>query len=132
LKVTADTHVIIWDALEPEKLSKNARIAFDQANESEGIIFCDISLWEISMLLARKRFEIDATFLEFIEILKTTRNYIFQTITPEIADFSTKLSSDINSDPADRLISATSIFLNTALITADQNLRNSKSIQTIW
>lgn len=130
--VTVDTHIIIWEALEPGKLSKNARKAFEQANESDGIIFCDISLWEISMLLNKKRLEIDVSFLEFVEILRITRNYVFQAITPEIADISTKLSSGIISDPADRLISATSIFLNSALITADRNLRSSKLIDTIW
>lgn len=53
--VTVDTHIIIWEALEPGKLSKKAKKEFDIANESEGIIFCDISLWEISMLIAKKR-----------------------------------------------------------------------------
>jgi PIN domain nuclease of toxin-antitoxin system len=130
--VTADTHIIIWEALAPGKLSRKSKRAFDESNESDGIIFCDISLWEISMLMARKRLEIEISFLEFIELLRTTRNYRFQSITPEIADISTNLCSEINSDPADRIIAATSIFLNSALITADQNLRNSKIINTIW
>ncbi len=130
--VTVDTHIIIWEALDPGKLSKKAKKEFDKANDSDGLIFCDISLWEISMLIDRKRLEIEASYLEFINLLRATRNYIFQPITPEIADLSTNLLFEINSDPADRLISATSIFANTALITADKNLGNSKKIKTIW
>lgn len=130
--VTADTHIIIWEALAPEKLSKKAKYAFDKANNSDGILFCDISLWEISMLMKKKRLEIEIPFLDFIALIKTTRNYIFQSITAEIAELSTNLSFEINADPADRLIAATAIFSNTPLITADQNLRRSRAIQTIW
>ena len=46
--LVADTHVIIWEALEPGKLSKKARLSFNKANESSGIIFCDISLGNIN------------------------------------------------------------------------------------
>lgn len=130
--VIVDTHIIIWESLDPPKLSKKARLAFDKANDSDGIIFCDISLWEISMLISKKRLEIDVSFLEFIDLLQATRNYKFQAITPEIADISTTLSFEINSDPADRIIAATSIYSQSRLITADQNLRNLKFVQTIW
>jgi len=130
--VIVDTHIIIWEALDPEKLSKKAKFAFDEANESTGIILCDISLWEISMLITKKRLEIEIPFLDFMDLIRTTRNYKIQSITPEIADISTNLSFEINSDPADRIIAATSIYSNSGLITADKNLRSSKLISTIW
>ncbi|MFQ6614225.1 MAG: type II toxin-antitoxin system VapC family toxin [Fidelibacterota bacterium] len=130
--VTVDTHIIIWEALEPGKLSKKAKHAFDRANESDGLIFCDISLWEISMLITKKRLEIEIPFLEFIDLIRTTRNYTFQSISPEIADISTNLGSEINSDPVDRIIAATAIYSNSLLITADQNFINSKLVSTIW
>lgn len=130
--ITIDTHVIIWEALTPKRLSKKAKLEFDKANNSDGILFCDISLWEISMLIAKKRLEIDVSFLELIDLLTKTRNYLFQSITPEIAELSTNALTDINSDPADRIIAATSILSNSALITADKNIQKSKQIKTIW
>ncbi|MGD8782332.1 MAG: type II toxin-antitoxin system VapC family toxin [Ignavibacteria bacterium] len=130
--VIADTHIIIWDALQPGKLSKKARKEFDKADNSGGIIFCDISLWEISMLMAKKRIEIDITFTDFIDLVLKTRNYIIQSITPEIADISTNLITQKITDPADRLISATAISIKAPLITADKNIRASKEIKTIW
>jgi len=130
--VVADTHIIIWNALSPKKLSKKARLQFDDANESDGIIFCDISLWEISMLIEKKRLVIDVPFLEFIDLIKVTTNYNFKPILPEIADISAQLSSIINSDPADRLLAATSLYFNVPLITADKNLIQSNYINTIW
>lgn len=132
MMVVADTHVIIWNALAPEKLSKKARKHFDEANESDGIVFCDISLWEISMLMEKERLEIDVPFLEFIDLIKMTVHYIYKPISPEIAEVSAMISQELNSDPADRLISATSICLNVPLITADNRIRRSRKVETIW
>jgi len=58
--IVADTHVIIWDALEPDRLSPKARKAIREANKQEGIIFCEISLWEIAMLMKKRRLFVDA------------------------------------------------------------------------
>ncbi len=130
--VIADTHIIVWDALQPGKLSKKARKEFDKADNSDGIVFCDISFWEISMLMVKKRIEIDVTFIDFISLILKTRNYVIQSITPEIADISTNLIAKKITDPADRIISATSIFSEVPLITADKNIRASKDVKTIW
>ncbi len=132
MMITIDTHVIIWDALKPDLLTTKARDVILAANETDGIIFPEISLREIAMLMRKSRIKIDTSYLEFIDLIKVSNNYIFQGITPEIADLSTKLPSEINSDPADRIICATSIISNTPLVTADLNLRKSKVVSTIW
>jgi PIN domain nuclease of toxin-antitoxin system len=130
--ITVDTHVIIWDALKPEMLSLKAKKALKTANQTDGILFCEISLWEIAMLVRKKRIEIDMTYLEFIRLIKASNNYIFKGITPEIADLSTRWSNEISLDPADRIIAATAVTANAALVTADRNLRKSNEIETIW
>jgi len=118
--------------LKPELLSDKAKKEMYRANQTDGIIFCDICLWEIAMLINKKRIEIDVPYLKFIDLVKASNNYIFQGITPEIADLSTNLRLNINSDPADKIISATSLISNTPLITADKKLRQSKNLKTIW
>ncbi len=128
----ADTHIIIWDALKPEKLSVMAREALDMADQSGGIVFCDISFWEIAMLIAKNRVEIGVSYLDFIELVLTARNFTVQPITPQIADIVTSLAEEINSDPADRLIAATALDRGIPLITADTNLVESNVIQTVW
>ncbi|MFZ0456464.1 MAG: type II toxin-antitoxin system VapC family toxin [Ignavibacteriaceae bacterium] len=130
--IIVDTHVIIWNALKPGLLSRNAKKAIDKANENEGILFCEISLWEIAMLIKKKKLVIDAAYIEFIKLLKASNNYIFKELTPEIAELSVNLPSEINQDPADRIICATTILNNSQLVTADKNLRNSKSVKTLW
>ncbi len=130
--ITLDTHIIIWDALQPEKLSPKVRKTIDRANEMGEIVIADISLWEIAMLMAKKRLNIDTTYPEFISLVRAANHYVFESITPEIADLSVSLHSEINLDPADRLICATSIVRGAPLVTADSNLRASKLVKTIW
>jgi PIN domain nuclease of toxin-antitoxin system len=130
--ITVDTHVILWDALKPEMLSRKAKQALETANQTDGILFCEISLWEIAMLMNKKRIEIDLPYLEFIRLIKASNNYLFQGITPEIAELSARWPSGINLDPADRIIASTSVFVNARLVTADGKLRKSKEIETIW
>jgi PIN domain nuclease of toxin-antitoxin system len=130
--ITLDTHIIIWDALQPEKLTSKARKMIDQANESGEIFIADISLWEIAMLMHKKRLVVDTTYTEFIRLIRAANHYVVESITPEIADLSVALESGINLDPADRLICATSIVRGAPLITADSNLQASKIVKTIW
>jgi len=130
--IVVDTHIIIWNALKPEMLSEKAEKAISAANNSDGIIFCGISLWEIAMLIHKGRLSIDVEYLEFIKLILESNEYIFLGITPEIAELSTDLFSDSNKDPADRIIAATSIIENAKLITADKKLRQSPKVATIW
>jgi len=130
--IVAEPHVIIWDALRPELLSDNAKKALTRANENEGILFCEISLWEIEMLVKKGRISLGTSYQEFIRLVLLSKNYQLQGVTPEIAELSTQLSEDINSDPEDRIIAATSLVMGFPLITADTNLNRADSLTTIW
>lgn len=130
--IVADTHVIIWDALKPDLLSPSAKKAIVKANRLDGIIFCEISLWEIAMLMKKKRLSVDVSYQEFIRLVSESNNYIFKGINPEIAELSTQLFSTTNKDPADKIISATAIIEKANLVTSDKILRRSKKVHTIW
>ncbi len=130
--IVADTQVIIWDALKPELLSPRAKKAIREANRLDGIIFCEISLWEIAMLMKKRRLSVDVNYQEFIRLVSDSNNYIFKGISPQIAELSTHLFSTTNKDPADRIISATAIIEKANLVTSDKILRRSKKIHTIW
>ncbi len=128
--ILLDTCAIIWDALDAGKLSPDAKNSIE-LNHSE-LIICDISIWEIAMLIKRKRLVLDATASGFINLLLQSRNYFIQEITPDIAELSVNFGSEINNDPADRLIAATSILGNAPIVTADENLRGATMVETIW
>jgi len=128
--ILLDTCAIIWDALDSSKLSPDAKNVIE-LNGSE-LMICDISIWEISMLIKRKRLVVDDVASGFIKLLLQSRNYLVQEITPEIAELSVNFGPEINNDPADRLIAATSILRNAPVVTADQNLRTATMVETIW
>lgn len=130
--ITMDTCAIVWDALTPIKLSANAKRVITSADENDELLICDISIWEISMLVQRKRVEVDATPANLIRLILGSRNYTIVGISPEIAEVSVNFDDEINSDPADRLIAATSILKDAPIVTADKNLRNAAVVETIW
>ena len=130
--IVLDTHVIIWNALSPDKISEKAKESISQANQGDGIFLCDISLWEIAMLMKKKRIKVDIDYQSFIRLILDSNKYIIHGITAEVAERSVSFSDTINKDPADRIIAATSIHTNAPLLTADDNLIKAPEITTIW
>jgi PIN domain nuclease of toxin-antitoxin system len=128
--ILLDTCAIIWDALDRDQLSADAKNAIT-LNDRE-LMICDISLWEIAMLIKKKRLVVDGTTSGFINLLLQSRNYLVQEITPEIAELSVNFGVELNNDPADRLIAATSVLGNVPVVTADNNLRAASVLETIW
>lgn len=132
MKATVDTHIVIWNALQKEKLSQKAGKTIQIAGASGGLMLPDIVLWEIAILIKKQRLILDTGYKEFIDLILISGNYKVREITPEIAELSANLPDEINLDPADRIIAATSLILEAPLITADKNLRKTKKIKTIW
>lgn len=130
--ILLDTCAIVWDALDKTKLTDRARAAIDKADEHNALIISDISIWEIAMLIKRSRLEVATTAANFVNLFLESRNISVVSISPEIAELSTSFGLEINNDPADRIIAATSIIHNAQLITADANLRQSTLFDTIW
>ena len=130
--IVLDTHVIIWDALKPEFLSESAKTAIHHANETDGMIFCEISLWEIAMLVQKERIIIDTSYQEFIKLILMAKQYRLQGITPAIAELSTQFPEDVNKDPVDRIIGSTAIIQKVSLVTKDKNLIKAGYVSTIW
>jgi PIN domain nuclease of toxin-antitoxin system len=130
--IVLDTCAMIFDALAPDKLSSKALRAVENG-EKHGILVCsDISLWEISMLIKKRRLDPGIDTISFIKLALSARKIKVMPITPEIADISSSHKAFVHHDPADRLIAATTLHVKGALITCDNLLRNIKELQTIW
>jgi PIN domain nuclease of toxin-antitoxin system len=128
--ILLDTCALIWDALDAGQLSAKARQAIEKHEHQ--LLICDISIWEIAMLIGKERLLVDDTASGFIKLALQARNYQVQAITPEIAELSVSLGADVGNDPADRLIAATSVLCGAAVVTADQNLQQASVVETIW
>lgn len=128
--IVLDTCAIIWDALDASQLTAKAKKAIKR--HENDLMICDISLWEIAMLIKKGRLVIDGTASGFIQLLLEARNFQIQEITAEIAALSVNLETEISTDPADRLIAATAILCNAPIVSADQRFRKATVVETIW
>lgn len=125
-----DTHVLIWMASDPKRLSKKSREAIREAREKTGVGIAAITLWELAWLAENGRIQVTGSVESFVR--ETASRVMVEPITPEIAAFAVQLPSSFPKDPADRLIAATAMVEGAPLVTADERIRQSKVVRTIW
>lgn len=130
--IILDTCAFIWDALNHKKLTIKARKRIEKADQQQQLAVCDISLWEVAMLIKKGRFTVDTTASHFNQLALQARSIDVLPITPEIAELSISFDSTISNDPADRLIAASAIIHDAEIVTADHNLRESLLLKTVW
>ena len=129
--ILLDTHVVAWVAFEPNRISKSARAAIDEARAAaKGRAVSDISLFELARVAAKKRLDLAASPKSFLS--EVEQRFVVIPITAEIGLRSLSLPRPYPRDPADRIIAATAIVEGLRLITADRGIRNSRALATVW
>jgi PIN domain nuclease of toxin-antitoxin system len=130
--ILLDTHILIWTAASPERLTRRAANAIRRAERSSGLAIASITLWEVAFLFWKGRLRHRGTVEQSLRhVLEMTRVAIKE-ITPEIAILAQQFSPPFPSDPQDRLIAATAIAEGLPLVTADDAIRASPRLRTIW
>ena len=129
--IILDTCAIIFDALNPEKLTKKVIRTIEQAEQQALLFCCDISLWEIAMLIQKKRLNPDVDTQTFLNLILTARSISVLEINASIAAISTQHLFK-HHDPADRLIAATALHYHAPLITCDKHLTQVSGLEVIW
>jgi len=128
-----DTHILLFWAHEPERLSSPARQVLELGLPKGELAIADITLWELALLQERGRLELPADVsADFYlkQLLAALRLQVLP-ITPDIALLS-RSERFLHGDPADRLIGATALQLGAPLITADAKLRALSELNTVW
>jgi PIN domain nuclease of toxin-antitoxin system len=128
--ILLDTHVLIWLARDPAKLSKAAADAIRTSVRNGGLAISAMTIWELAWLATHGRLNFTGTVDDFVEEL-TSRTAV-RPITPRITILANQLPPTYSNDPSDRLIGATALAEGIALITKDRTIRNYKQIKTIW
>jgi PIN domain nuclease of toxin-antitoxin system len=129
--ILLDTHVILWLALEPEKVSKSASIAVREIGAAgAGIGISSVSLYEIARLAERSRVKLDLPIETFLRRVES--HFLVRQVTVPIATAAGQLPDHFPGDPMDRIIAATALTEGMALVTADERIRRSAVVKTIW
>ncbi len=128
--ILLDTHVLVWLASDPAKLSRKASEAIRKASQESGIAISAITLWELAWLAVHGRLDIVGTVESFVE--RISSRTAIRPITVKVAVLANQLPATYSGDPCDRLIGATALAEGIVLVTKDRNIRNCKQVKTIW
>ena len=129
--ILLDTHVVIWLVSDIEKLSAVAEKRLNNARkEGEALTISCISLWEIALLVEKKRIELGTTLESFLQELEM--RFLVLPITAKTCLRILELPTRFPKDPADRIIGATALAEGLTLVTADGNILASQAVPVVW
>lgn len=129
--ILLDTHVVLWLALHPEKLSKTAVSAIrNERGDRGGLAISGITLYEIALLVAKGRVNLRTSPESFLNDMET--HFTVKPIIGRICAETLRLPAAYPKDPMDRMIGATAIVEGLTLITADAAIQRSKAVSTLW
>jgi PIN domain nuclease of toxin-antitoxin system len=115
MKLLLDTHLLLWAAGEPQRLSKQARTLIN--NPDNELLFSAASLWEVAIKrgLGREDFKVDARLLRR-GLLDNGYSEL-----PIISDHvvATESLPLIHKDPFDRILVAQATVEGVTLLTID-------------
>jgi PIN domain nuclease of toxin-antitoxin system len=129
--ILLDTHVVIWLALDPAKISTKARALIEETrHSSQGLAISDIALFEIAVAESKGRIKLAASLETFLSEIEA--RFVVLPITGRICVRAQSLPGAYPSDPADRIIGATALVEGISLLTADKEIHRSKAVRAIW
>ncbi len=128
--IVLDTHVLLWLASDPSKLSAAAIGSID-FDPDPG--FSAISVYEVGYLLARGRIGLDRPIRSWFADLARQHSLIPIPVSVEIAARAAAIDrAEFGGDPADRLIYATAVEHGSRLVSADGTLRDADPSRVVW
>jgi PIN domain nuclease of toxin-antitoxin system len=118
--ILLDTHVLVHYAHGSKKVGKRALATIERALGRDELFMSALSFWEIAMLAAKGRLELEVTVAAF-RLATLGRGIVELPIDGEIAIAAGELPA-VHGDPADRLIVAVAMVRGLTLMTADEVL----------
>jgi PIN domain nuclease of toxin-antitoxin system len=129
--ILVDTHVVLWLALDPGRISKKAAAVIEETRHSgQGLAISDMTLLEIAMIESKRRIQLSASLETFLGEVES--RFVVLPITGRVCVRAMRLAAAYPKDPADRIIGATALVEGISLVTADNDIRKSKTLRTIW
>jgi PIN domain nuclease of toxin-antitoxin system len=118
--IVLDTHVLAWADNDERKLGRKARALINRLWARGEVAACAMSFWEVALLQARGRLELPGAVEEWRDQLLAA-GLVELPIDGDVGIRAVRLGG-LPSDPADRLIVATALHHDAALMSADERL----------
>ena len=128
--ILLDTHIVVWLAFEPDKLSKRAKEVIRTESRLGGLAIAAITLLELAWLAENGRVETTLSVESFVRLCAAKTTVL--PITPEIAARAVSFPDSYPKDPQDRLIGATALVEGIQLVTHDKQIKKSGIVRVIW
>lgn len=121
--IVLDTHVWFWLLIKHDRLNKpNILNQIYEAHTKSMLFISAITIWELGMLFQKDRIRISGPPMQWINNAIQTSGVQITPLHPEISISSSYLRGSPPNDPADRMIIASTQFLNGRLISADSRI----------
>jgi len=127
MKYLLDTHTVLWCVGNSQRLSPKTKEII--ANRDKNIFISSVSLWETAIKVNLGKLELNSTFDEFLDKVRSGEFEILQ-IKDEYLKRLAALPS-IHKDPFDHLLVTTALVENLTIITADERVRR-YNVPWIW
>jgi PIN domain nuclease of toxin-antitoxin system len=128
--IVLDTHVLLWRALEPDRVSEEAKEAI-LLEESRAV--STVTFQEVAYLVARGRVELDKPPGRWLgDALGAIEGVAISPSTSIALRAGSLNPRSFRGDPMDRLIYATALEHDARLVTADERLRQFDPERTVW
>ncbi|HEV2379047.1 MAG TPA: type II toxin-antitoxin system VapC family toxin [Terriglobia bacterium] len=128
--ILLDTHVVVWLAADARKLSRLARRAIERARQDGGLAISCLTFFELTHLVVGQRIVIAGSLDLFLEQIES--RFVVIPLDSRIAARSVQLPASYPNDPMDRMIGATALARDLALVTAADRIRGCGAVKTIW
>jgi PIN domain nuclease of toxin-antitoxin system len=116
----------------PDILSEPAKKAVDEALENGPALVSSISVWEVALLVAKNRLQLTMDVTDWIAKAERVPFVRFIPVDNTIALRSVTLRGLLHDDPADRMIIATALNKDAAIVTKDKRILRYPHVETIW
>ncbi len=128
MKLLLDTHIWIWNEVEPWKLS--SEVNRELASSGNELWVSPVSIWEIIVLLEKRRIDLKQDFGRWVEESRRDLDLKEAVLTLEVAH-EVRFTILGHRDPADRFLVATAKVYDLTLVTADERLLRVPGIQVL-
>ncbi|CAN5356159.1 type II toxin-antitoxin system VapC family toxin [soil metagenome] len=129
--VLLDTHIWLWWLLDEPNLNEGEREELDLLAAKKWLAISWVTIWETEMLERKGRISLEPDFVSWITLAAKPEVSAILPVDVDVVLTQRKLPESFHADPADRLITATSMLSGYPLATRDRRI-SASGVCEIW